>query len=421
MKIAIISDLHLGFRQYGSLERENDFYSHFEKVCKEISKHNPNIVIIGGDLFHTPNPTPAAINAYREGIGNLKTDMICVIKGNHTMVLRDNHYSIDDFFSDDEFEGYYYLDDSSMTTHGHAMSSPYDMEFKKYSGTKVKIDGITYRGNSSIDEFLDVQKTLASAKSEEGTYRILVVHQSFKEFCGFTGEELSINDINTSPYDAVICGHIHSRFDTVLSDGTKFIQPGSIERLNTAEAFDEETNGKGFYILETSDNSLEFHRVKCNRAFFLGEISLESENDLENHLEKLENDINKMEVPPIISYKYKNYGINMVDLRNKIGLIKENVLLNKSHIDDCTQEEIVVEISDNEIPTIMEAINLFGENSDLTKEEIDLATDIHKSFSNNTEIKALLDKYYEKHFEKKINDIEYDSEFEDLIEYFKRD
>ena len=97
MKIAIISDLHLGFRQYGLIERENDFYNQLYKVRNEINKHEPDMVIIAGDLFDKPNPSPAAINAYREGIGELDTDIICTIKGNHTMILRDNHYSIDDF------------------------------------------------------------------------------------------------------------------------------------------------------------------------------------------------------------------------------------------------------------------------------------------------------------------------------------
>ena len=49
MKVAIISDLHLGFRQYGSMEREEDFYRQFFNVCKEIKEHKPEIVIIAGD------------------------------------------------------------------------------------------------------------------------------------------------------------------------------------------------------------------------------------------------------------------------------------------------------------------------------------------------------------------------------------
>ena len=402
MKIAIISDLHLGFRQYGSIEREKDFYNQLYKVCNEINKQNPDIVIIAGDLFNNPNPSPAAINAYRKGIGILNANIICSIKGNHTMLLRDDHYSIDEYFSKDEFEGYYYLDDSS------------------FSNENIQIDGITYRSNSSIDEFLEVQKDIASKEIDEEKYRILVVHQSFKEFCGFIGEELSIEDIDISSYNAVICGHIHSRFDIVLSDGVKFIQPGSIERMNTTEALDEQKNGKGFYLLDTEDNSVKFYPVKCNRAFFLGEKSFSTEEDLENHFKDLSNAISKLDTPPIISYKYKNYGVNIEDIRDEIKLLHKNVLLDKSNIDDLTQEDISIEIEDNEMPTVFEAIKIFGEKSGLNEDEYNLARDLHKELNNNLDnVSSLLDNYFEKH-KKKYDEYDFydEKELKEIIDYF---
>lgn len=418
LKIAIISDLHLGFRQYGSLDREKDFYNQLYRVRDEINKCNPDMVIIAGDLFDKPNPSPAAINAYSEGVGNLKTDIICTIKGNHTMILRDDHFAIDDFFGKEEFEDYYYLDDSSMNTQAHALASDADVVFKKYSKIKVHVDGITYRSNSNIDEFLEIQKEMAEQCSED-FYNILVVHQSFKEFCGFTGEELSIEDINYSPYDAVICGHIHSRFDTVLSDGTKFIQPGSIERMNTTEALDEQKNGKGFYLLDTNKNSLEFHEVKCPREFFLGEVKLEKKEDLEKHLEEVKEDIEKLDLSPIISYTYKNSIENIEDVRNKIGLMNKNVLLNKSNIDDQSENEVVLEITDSEMPTLFEAIKMYGKESGLTDDETSLAVDLHDALNNNPEsAEGLLENYYEKNIKKDIVEEKKDDDLEEIIEYF---
>lgn len=400
MKIAIISDLHLGFRQYGSLERENDFYKQFHKVCNEINQYDPNMVIIAGDLFDKPTPSPAAINAYKIGINSLVAKDIFTIKGNHTMILRDNHYSIDDFFGSDEIEDYHFLDDSRGIINN------------------VQIDGITYRTNSNIDEFLEIQKKMAQTCSKDN-YNILVVHQSFKEFCGFTGEELSITDIDLSNYNAIICGHIHSRFDVVLSDGVKFIQPGSIERLNTLEALDEHKNGKGFYLLDTEKNSLEFHKVECDRDFFLGEINLESREDLQNHLENLNDILDKLENPPIISYTYVNNGLNIDEVREKIGLVKDNVLLNKSNIDDRTEEEVIIEILDDEMPTVLEAIKMFGEKSGLKEEECILAADLHNTINNNIEnVDGVLNKYFKKDKEEYKKTYEKDKELEECIKYF---
>ena len=421
MKVAIISDLHLGFRQYGSMEREEDFYRQFFNVCKEIKEHKPEIVIIAGDLFDKPNPTPAAINAYREGIGNLNS-ILCVTKGNHTMILREGHYSIDEYFGADEFEGYYYLDDETMTTFLHGMQSNYDLEFSEYvNKPNVLVTGITYRYNSDLDEFIKVQKELAEKDlKEDAAYKILVVHQSFKEFCGFVGEELSIEDIDYSPYDAVICGHIHSRFNTVLPDGTLFIQPGSIERMNTTEALDEEKNGKGFYLLDTEDNSLEFFKVECPRKFFLGEVKLDTKQDLENHLEELNNDISKLKVPPIISYKYKNHINNIEAVRENISLMGKNILLNKSHIDDQSQEEVVLEITDNELPTVVEAISMYGKDSGLDEKEVALALDIYNSLSGNSESTSdVLDNYFNKNKTEYKEEESVDEEFEELIRYFE--
>lgn len=424
MKIAIISDLHLGFRQYGLIDRENDFYNQFYKVCNEINKYNPDIVIIAGDLFDKANPSPAAINSYREGISELNSDIICAIKGNHTMLLRDNHYSIDEYFSTDEREGYYYLDDTQFDTKDFAIQSPYDTEFKKYiDGEHIIIDGITYRNNSDIDEFLDIQKMMAlqtpSFKTEEKPYKILVVHQSFKEFCGFTGEELSIEDLDYSSYDAIICGHIHQRFDTVLPDGTKFIQPGSIERMNTTEALDEEKNGKGFYLLDTKTNSLDFFQVECDRKFFVGDIKFKKKEDLEKHLETLKNDIDKLDVPPIISYKYENIGLNIDDVRENIGSVSNGILLNNSHINDKSREEISIEITEDEMPTVLEALKMYGAESGLNDDEVSLTIDLFNALSRKSEdVDGILEKYQEKHKKKYIEEDLNDDELKEIIEYF---
>ena len=339
------------------------------------------------------------------------------------MILRDDHYSIDEFFGEEEFDGYYYLDDSSMTTHDFAYQSNYDMDFSKYKKLpNIQIDGITYRSNSNIQEFLDKQREISEIE-QESDYRILVVHQSFKEFCGFTGEKLSIEDINYSPYDVVICGHIHSRFDTILPNGTKFVQPGSIERMNTTEARDEENNGKGFYLLDTEENSLEFHKVECPRKFFLGDITIHTKEELENHLEELNNTISKMDISPIISYTYKSYIENIEGVREEIDIVKDNVLLNKSNIDDQAEEEIVLDLKENGIPKINELLVMYAEKKNFDKNESSLLIDLFNTLKEDDleNASSLLDNYFEKH--KKKNDIEledfdYEKDLEEYIEYF---
>lgn len=423
MRIGVISDLHLGFRQYGFIEREKDFYNQFKLICQKLNELNVDIVIIAGDLFNKPNPSPITISEYREGIGSLNADIVCTIKGNHTMILRDDHYSIDDFFGDEEIEGYFFLDDSSFSTQLYSISSNYDMEFRKYRNINIWIDGITYRTNSDMEEFFEVQKSLAKQRTDD-SYNILVVHQSFKEFCGFVGEELSINDIDYSPYDLVICGHIHSRSEGVLDDGTLFLQPGSIERMNTTEALDEQENGKGVYVVETDDNSISFHPVECERKFFLGEIDINEKKDIEEFYEKLLKEVVKLNLPAIISYKFNNCGVDIKDLRDYILLKKKNVLIDNSHIyDKADVDEVMVEFSDSEVPIITEVLKKKAEEN-LDEYDTKFAIDLFSLFKENSEdIQDFLDDYLKKRVERnqKENEninLEITDEIEELEKYF---
>ena len=401
MKIGIISDLHLGFRQYGSIERETDFYNQFYLVCLEMSKHDLDAVIIAGDLFNTPNPSPAAIHTYREGIKSLDVSMIFAIKGNHTMVMRDNHYSIDEFFGKNEFQNYYLLDDC------------------QYKDNNIAIDGITYRNNSSKEEFLAIQKMLAEKKTLS-PYRILVVHQSFNEFCGFMGEDLSITDIDYEPYDLIVCGHIHSRTDVQINKDTLFIQPGSIERMNTTEAKDEEKNGKGFYVVDTETKSYDFHRVECPRKFFLGDIDIDKDFSITDFYRKLVKKASKLKVAPIISYKFHNHTDDIAGIRDIILDKKENILIDNSSIyDEVERDDILVEITDTELPTVAKALKIGLEKS-LNDKDAEFALDLYNLLKDDADgIDIFLDEYYKERVpEEEEIEISYD-EIDELERFFK--
>ena len=51
MKFAHLADTHLGYRQFGLLEREKDFYEVFDKIIDKIIEEKVDFVIHSGDLF----------------------------------------------------------------------------------------------------------------------------------------------------------------------------------------------------------------------------------------------------------------------------------------------------------------------------------------------------------------------------------
>lgn len=77
MIVAHLSDLHLGFRAYGRVERgvdvrERDVAAAFERASQELVKARPDVVVIAGDVFDRPDPPAGAIVALARGLEVLR-------------------------------------------------------------------------------------------------------------------------------------------------------------------------------------------------------------------------------------------------------------------------------------------------------------------------------------------------------------
>lgn len=258
MKIGVMSDLHLGYRQYGLIDREEDFYKQYELCILQCIAYECDIVIIAGDIFDTHKPSPKSIHVFEAGIKALNKNEIIVLNivGNHTQLQVKDHFSPDKLF-EDKYE-YFLLDEG--------------FAFNK----NIFICGLPYYANHSLDKLKKhIAKYNEIAKDQK--FSILVLHQEFQEYCGFTGAHMSINDIEIDNFDYVICGHIHSRVID-MHGKVAFIQPGSIERMNTKEAQDEVENGKGITIIEIDDtdpdsNYTDFVRIENFRKIFSEEVT----------------------------------------------------------------------------------------------------------------------------------------------------
>ena len=64
MKFAHLADTHLGYRQFGLIEREKDFYEVFEKITDKIIEEKVDFVIHSGDLFDNSRPSPLAFLSF---------------------------------------------------------------------------------------------------------------------------------------------------------------------------------------------------------------------------------------------------------------------------------------------------------------------------------------------------------------------
>lgn len=93
MRLVHLADLHLGYRQYQRLtstgvnQREWDVAHTFKRAMDQVIALRPQVVLVAGDVFHSPRPTNAAIlHAFRQFL-RLRTELpqaaIVMVAGNH--------------------------------------------------------------------------------------------------------------------------------------------------------------------------------------------------------------------------------------------------------------------------------------------------------------------------------------------------
>lgn len=95
MKLVHFSDIHLGYRQYqrqtptGLNQREADIAAAFRKTIEKTIELQPDLVVIGGDVFHNVRPTnPAILHAYKQFsrlVEMLPDAIVVMVAGNHDL------------------------------------------------------------------------------------------------------------------------------------------------------------------------------------------------------------------------------------------------------------------------------------------------------------------------------------------------
>jgi len=93
MRLVHLSDLHLGFRQYQRLtpgginQREADVGDTFQRAIMQIADLEPDVIVVGGDVFHTVRPSnPAILRAFRVFSAlreRLPETPVIMVAGNH--------------------------------------------------------------------------------------------------------------------------------------------------------------------------------------------------------------------------------------------------------------------------------------------------------------------------------------------------
>lgn len=256
MKIAIFTDPHLGLRQYGNFNREQDFYDVFKQMTDDIIKQDVDLVINAGDIFDKPTPSAKSIYVFKNCMNKLDKPVLSII-GNHTITKRKNFLSPDYLF-----DNLIFLQDN-----------PYINEEES-----IAIVGCNYQPSINHQE-LAKQIKEAGDKIQDYNTRILVLHQALEHDLPLAFE-LANDEIDYNLFDIIIIGHIHNRISRYQGN-CLILYPGSVTRCSIAEARDEKKNGKGYILLDINDNKLnaEYHNIEMPREFI--ELTINTEKDID--------------------------------------------------------------------------------------------------------------------------------------------
>jgi len=393
MKFAHLADTHLGYRQYGLIEREEDFYNVFEDIVDKIIEERVDFVIHSGDLFEIAKPSPNALLAFQEEFLRIKDAGIpfYAIAGNHDSIMRKNALPPIILFKK--------LGLNIISPNNPVIES----SFLRENG--IFVGGTPYISKSQ-NNLLKLKLEELSKLSKDYSKRILVAHQGIDKYLRFQ-YELELADIPTN-FNYYAMGHIHNRIVDDFGEG-KLVYPGSSEIWRANELNDYKKNGKGFYIVDISSSGSSFGEnlevepinIDLPREFISENIEF---NNLDSDILSLEKYINQLNKQPILNINIETKEkdkINSGDIYKKLNDAFSNncLMVRPSFITEETKNEEKFIFSDDSLghrELLKEYLKITFNNEDICNLALDLLDNLSKD--KDEEAKKISDNFYHDYF-----------------------
>jgi exonuclease SbcD len=250
-----ISDVHLGYQQYGHPERFNDFGRAFLGAIDYAADHQVRFVLISGDLFHKSAIDPPTLLQAIAGLEKLRQAKIpaIAIAGNHDVARYRDRISWLELLSE---LGYLCLlspvfEESQIRLIGWA-----GKEGSYVDIDDVRIYGIPHLGSSIRLVLEEMPGLLAQDNNDAKKFTILLAHFGLEG--ELPGEPGGISHNLIAPLkehiDYLALGHWHKPFER---DGWIY-NPGSLETCGMNE---RDWRG-GYYHVQITENSNPEHTAK---------------------------------------------------------------------------------------------------------------------------------------------------------------
>jgi len=299
MRIAHISDTHLGHRQYNLDEREKDIYDAFEQAINKAIEERVDILIHAGDLFDSSNPPIKALYVFKNVLKkiNEKMKFYCVL-GDHDRPKRRG------------MPPHKLFEIRVLGVNG--------LEWEDVNG--ILIAGISNLRGKMAEQLKEEMKKFDSL-AEKYKKSILIAHQAIYPYLTFEGSyELKEDELpKNATYYAF--GHLHARQLVRFGKGF-FAYAGSTEILSKDDISSWKKDGKGFYIVDLEGDEPSIQKINLD---IRPQIEMEVEQDKLATLLNL--DFTKK---PILHLIVKGMKIDRARIQEKLGeLLKDKVLYHR--------------------------------------------------------------------------------------------
>ncbi|MDE1810607.1 MAG: DNA repair exonuclease [Candidatus Micrarchaeota archaeon] len=249
MKIAIVSDTHIGYERFA-----DDALSQATEALEKASSM-ADMILLPGDVFDKRAPKPdviaQSINLFRELSKKKWAAKVVEFNGRGTKCYTNVPVIAISGTHERTAEG----KDNPLNLLGLAgllVDTSEALTIVEKDGERVAVYGLGGISEERVKEKLaelDPQPT-------SGAFNVFMLHQSIYEILPFSNDFIHYDDLPKG-FDLYVNGHIHSRVDATVH-GKKFLIPGSTVLTQFKEG---EQGNKGFIIFDTKSYTYEFVEI----------------------------------------------------------------------------------------------------------------------------------------------------------------
>lgn len=259
MKIAVISDQHLGFGW--DTERADDPFENLTEALDRAA--DADLILLPGDLFDRKRPRQAvlarAIDCFRrledqETALEIDDGPAASFRGTPMVAIHGTH----ERRTGDHVNPVELFERMGFLVHLHGDHVVFR---HRETGERVAVHGMSGVPERYAPDVLEKH----GYEPIEDCYNIFMLHQSIRNMV-YTDADQSVLEIGMLPtgFDAIIDGHIHWYNLDHRDDERPLVLPGSTvtTQLNQVEA----ERPKGFLMIDTAADSIEFIELESPRT-----------------------------------------------------------------------------------------------------------------------------------------------------------